>query len=60
MGYQYLKLGQSLKAGIDSLLFDPAIPEIFYFKHSVGACGVIIFIDNPDIVASGYAIPVLT
>ena len=29
--------------------FYPAISEIFYFKHDVGASNVIIFIGNPDV-----------
>ena len=35
--------------GIDSILFDPAVSDIFYFKHDAGASSVIIFIGNPDV-----------
>ena len=35
--------------GVDAILFDPAVPEIFYFKHDVGASIVIIFIGNRDV-----------
>ena len=29
--------------GVDSLFLGPAVPEIFYFKHDVGASPIIIF-----------------
>ena len=29
--------------GVDSILFNPAVPEIFYFKHDVRASNVINF-----------------
>ena len=29
--------------GVDSILFDSAVPEIFYFQHYVGASNVINF-----------------
>ena len=29
--------------GVDSILFYPVVPEIFYFKHDVGASNVINF-----------------
>ena len=35
--------------GVDSILFDPAVSEIFYFKHDVVASLIIIFIGNPDV-----------
>ena len=31
--------------GVDSILFDPAVPEIFYIKHDVGASNVMNFND---------------
>ena len=31
----------------DSILFDSAFPEIFYFKDNEGASLIIIFIGNP-------------
>ena len=34
---------------IDSIFYDPAISEIFYFKHNVEASNVIVFIGNPDV-----------
>ena len=37
---------------VDSILFDPAVSKIFYFKHLVGASGVINFnnfIGDPDV-----------
>ena len=41
----YLKLGQLHKTryliGIDSILLDPSVPEIFYFKHNVGASNML-------------------
>ena len=35
--------------GIDSILLDLAVPDIFCFKHHVGASLIIIFIGNPDV-----------
>ena len=35
--------------GVDSILFDPVVPEIFYFKHDVRASLIIIFIGNSDV-----------
>ena len=35
--------------GVDSTLLDPAVPEIFYFKHDVGASLIKILIGNPDV-----------
>ena len=32
--------------GVDSILLDPAVPEI---KHDLGASLIIIFIVNPDV-----------
>ena len=31
------------------MLLDPAVPDIFYFKHDEGASNVIIFIGKPDV-----------
>ena len=42
--------------GIDTTLFDLAIPEIFYFKHDVEASNIIIFIGIPNFISN--AIPV--
>ena len=36
--------------GVDSILFDPSVPEMFYFKCGVGASLIIIFIGNPDVL----------
>ena len=49
--------------GVDSILFDRAVPEIFSFKHNVGASNVVICIGNPDVDSLSIvsnAIPVLT
>ena len=35
--------------GVDSILFDLTVPEIFYFKHDVVATNVIVFIGSPDV-----------
>ena len=35
--------------GVNSILLGPAVSEIFYFKHDVGASPIIIFIGNPDV-----------
>ena len=35
--------------GADTIFFDPAVSEIFYFKHDVEVSIVIIFIGNPDV-----------
>ena len=43
----HLKLGQSILIGIDSILRDSAVPEIFYFKQ--GASQIIIFFVNRNI-----------
>ena len=40
---------------VDSILFDPAASEIFYFKHDVGASNVIIFIGSPDVNSLKWA-----
>ena len=47
----YLKLRRIVldSIGVESIRYDPAVPEIFHFKHNVGASNVIIFIDNPDV-----------
>ena len=37
--------------GIDSILLDPAVPEISYFKHDVVASNVIIFTGNFALIA---------
>ena len=34
---------------VDSIFLDPAVPDIFYIKHHVGASLIIIFIGNPDV-----------
>ena len=36
------------KIGVDSILLDPAVPEIFYFKHHVGASPIIILVGSPN------------
>ena len=53
--------------GVGSILFHPAIPEIFYFQHNVGASNMlqisIICIANPDVDSLSIvsdAIPLLT
>ena len=47
---------------MDSIFFDLVVPEIFCFKHDVGAFNVIIFFfGNPDVDSFSvvsYAIPV--
>ena len=37
------------KIGVDSTLLDPAVPEIFYFKHDEEASKILIFIGNPHV-----------
>ena len=44
---------------VDSILLDPAVSEIFCFKHDVGASLIIIFVGNPDVGNIGDAILVL-
>ena len=46
--------------GVDFILLDPAVPEIFYFKHDVGTSLIIIFIGNPDVENIRDAILVLS
>ena len=36
--------------GVDSILLDPAVLKIFYFKHDVGASIFLIFIGNPEVL----------
>ena len=48
------------EVGIDPILLDPAVLEIFYFKHDERASLIIIFIGNPDIDDIGNAILVLS
>ena len=43
------KLDLSYYVGVDFVFLDPAFPEIFYFKHDVGASLIISFIGNPDV-----------
>ena len=31
------------------ILLDPAVPEIFYFKHGIAAFRIIIYIGNPHV-----------
>ena len=42
--------------GVNFILLDPAVPEIFYFKHDIGDSIIIIFIGNPDVDNFGDAI----
>ena len=48
------------KIGVDFILLEPVVSEIFYFKHDVGASLIIIFICNPDVHNIGNTIIVLT
>ena len=41
--------------GVGSILLDPAVPEIFYFKHDIAASLIIFFIGNPDVDNIGDA-----
>ena len=34
---------------VDFILLDPAVPEIFHFKHDVGSFLILIFVGNPDV-----------
>ena len=34
---------------VEFFLLNPAVPEIFYFKHDEGASLIIIFIGNPNV-----------
>ena len=47
-----------LEIGVHSILLDPAVTEIFYFKR----CGllILIFIGNPNVDNIGDAIPAPT
>ena len=36
-------------SGVDSIIFDPAVPKILYFKHDVVAFMTITFIGNPNV-----------
>ena len=45
--------------GADSILLDPAVSKIFYFKHDVEAYLISIFIGNSAVDNIGNAIPVL-
>ena len=42
--------------GVNFILLDQAVPEIFYFKHDIGDSIIIIFIGNPDVDNFGDAI----
>ena len=42
--------------GVDCILLDPAIREIFYFKHHAGASLLKIFLGNPDFQCSSLVI----
>ena len=44
------------KIGVDSIYLDPAVPEIFHFKHRVGVSLIVIFIGNLDVDNIGYSI----
>ena len=46
--------------GVDSMILDPAVPKIFYFKHDVGASLIIVFIGNLDVDNIGDTILVLS
>ena len=37
-----------IRADVESILLDPAFPEIFDFKHDLETSPIIIFIGNPD------------
>ena len=39
------------QTGVDSVLFDPTVPEISYFKHDVGASNVIILLAALTLIA---------
>ena len=43
MGVSKVRSIISDEIGVDSILFDPSIAEIFYFKHEVGASRVMNF-----------------
>ena len=48
---------------VDSILFDPTAPDIFYLKHDVGASNATIYIGNLDadnLSVFKDAFPVLT
>ena len=47
--------------GVDSIILDQAVQEIFYFKHDVDASLIIVFIHNPDVETSAlYTLLVLS
>ena len=45
--------------GVDFVILDPAVPEIFYFKHDVRTALIIVLIGNPDVDIISDAILVL-
>ena len=55
-----------MKIGVDTILLDPTVPEIFYFQHDVDDSNVINFnnfIGNPEddnLIVVRVVCPVLT
>ena len=44
--------------GVDSILFDPAVPEIFYTKHNLLASNYIgFFFGSADVDLASFATP---
>ena len=52
MGVSKVKAIVLNKIGVDSILLDPAVHEIFDFKYDEGPLPFINFIGNPDIHTS--------
>ena len=46
--------------GVDFILLEPTVPEIFYFKHDVGYSIIMVFKGSPDVGNIGDAILVLS
>ena len=44
MGLSKVKLIVEDLIGVDSIVFDPSVAKIFYFKHDFGATNVVNFI----------------
>ena len=58
-GYFKVRTNVLEYVGADSILFDQAVPEIFFFKHDVGSSQTIICIGNPNVDNISNAILVL-
>ena len=46
----YYRSSETINEYEYDFILNPVVPEIFYFKHDVGADQIIIFIGNPDVL----------